>query len=134
MYQKWFLFGGTVGLFILSLLDKLAFDHYLYWRFPWFDIVMHLIGGVAIGLVSIYFYWEWQKRKFAKNPDEENSNLIDRKLYYLYNLGFILVVGLGWEIFEILIDRITRFNLENVLKDLLFGIIGSLSVGIFVLW
>lgn len=136
MYRKWLLLAGVADLFILSLLDRIAFHYYLYWRLDWFDIFMHLIGGVAIGLVSAYAYWEWQKEKFPHpaNSHESNNVVVDRQLFLRLNLGFILVAGLGWEIFEVWVDRITRFDLANVAKDLLFGIVGSLSVGLFVLW
>lgn len=134
MYRKWLLLAGVVDLFILSLLDRIAFHYYLYWRLGWFDIVMHLIGGAAIGLVSAYAYWEWQKERFPANSHKGNSLVANRQLFFRLNLGFILIAGLGWEIFEVWVDRIVRFNLINVSKDLLFGIIGSLLAGLFVLW
>jgi len=134
MYRKWLLLAGVVDLFILSILDKVAFHYYLYWRFFWFDILMHLIGGIAIGLVSAYVYWEWQKERFSTDLDEKKYLVLNRKLFYSFNLGFILVTGLGWEFFEIWADRIVQFNLLNILEDLLVGIIGSLLAGLFVLW
>jgi hypothetical protein len=126
MYRKLILLAGVVDLFILSLLDKVAFQHYLYWRFPWFDVVMHLVGGIAIGLVSAYAYWEWQK--------ENNINAEDSKYFYVFNLGFILFLGAGWEVFEIMADRIVKFDPVNILQDLLIGTIGSLLAGLIVLW
>jgi len=133
MYRKWLLLAGVIDLFILSLLDKVAFQHYLYWRYPWFDIIMHLIGGVAIGLISAYVYWEWQKEKLPKDQNEERV-VASRKVFYTFNLGFISIIGLGWEIFEVWADRIIRFNSINASEDLFFGIIGSLLAGLFVLW
>lgn len=132
MHRKWILLAGVMDLFILSLLDKIAFQYYLYWIYPWFDIVMHLIGGIAIGLVSAYVFWFQSKEKI--HSESEQNEIINQKLFFALNLSFILVAGLGWEIFELLFDRIVRFNLLNVFRDLLFGIIGSLLAGLFVLW
>lgn len=134
MYRKWLLLAGVLDLFILSLLDKIAFQYYLYWRFPWFDIVMHLVGGVAIGLVSAYVYWEWQKENSQSDLDKDSHLISHRKLFFGFNLGFILSLGIGWEIFEVLVDRIVKLSLVNSLEDLFFGVIGSLSAGLFVLW
>jgi hypothetical protein len=134
MYRKWLLLAGVVDLFILSLLDKVAFHYYFYWRFFWFDIMMHLIGGIAIGLVSAYVYGGWKKEKILKVSNETTVAPIDKKLFFLINFCFILITGLGWEIFEIWADRIVRFNLVNVLQDLFFGVAGSLIIGLFILW
>lgn len=137
MYRKWLLLAGVVDLFILSLLDRIAFQHYLYWRFAWFDVLMHLIGGLAIGLVSAYVYWEWQKEDLSRRikiESEIDPNYLNWKIFFIFNLSFILIIGLGWEIFEILADRVVHFDLLNIIRDLFFGIMGSLLTGLFVIW
>ncbi len=133
MYRKWLLLAGVMDLFILSILDKIAYQYYLYWRYPQFDILMHLVGGIAIGLVSAYVYWLWHREK---EPEKTRSEIavVSWRLFFLLNFGFILTIGLGWEVFELFVDRIVAFSPLNILRDLFFGIIGSLSVGLFVLW
>lgn len=125
MYRKWLLAAGVADLFILSLLDRIAFQHYFYWRFGWFDILMHLIGGLAIGLVSAYVFWEWDKA-YYENEENHDPAKLSWKHFTLFNLAFILVIGLGWEIFEVIADRIVRFSWLNSASDLFFGIVGSL--------
>jgi len=138
MHRKWLLMAGVSDLFILSLLDRVAFRYYFYWRFPLFDILMHLIGGVAIGLVSSYSYWAWQKEEKLGNPITNSQSLINWRSFFVFNLVSILFVAIGWEVFELLADRVVRFSWLDSFKDLLFGVIGSLLVGllvgIIVLW
>jgi len=130
MYRKWLLLAGVADLFILSLLDKIAFRHYFYWRFRWFDVLMHLIGGVAIGLVSAFAYWEWRKETHPAGEATNDHKTTDWKSFFIFNLVFILAAGIGWEIFEVLADRIVRFNGLNSLSDLAFGVVGSLLAGL----
>jgi hypothetical protein len=134
MYRKWFLLSGVIDLFILSLLDRIAFHYFLYWRFAWFDIMMHLIGGVAIGLVSAYAYWEWQKDSNCTDSDKKELIIVNKKSFILLNLCFVLITSFSWEIFEVWVDRIVRFNLVNILQDLFFGVAGSLIIGLLILW
>lgn len=134
MYRKWFLLAGVVDLFILSILDKIAFHYYLYWRYPLFDVLMHLIGGVAIGLVSAFVFLELQREKISDQVSKAEESEISLKLFYLLNLIFIVSIGIGWEFFEIWADRIVQFDPVNILQDISVGIVGSLSAGLIVLW
>lgn len=48
MRLSW-LFGALLLTAILAGTHLLALEQYLYWKFTWFDIPMHALGGVVIG-------------------------------------------------------------------------------------
>ncbi|MFZ1987770.1 MAG: hypothetical protein WAV21_01915 [Minisyncoccia bacterium] len=78
MYLRWLL----AALFASSLLAGLhmwALTDFIYWRYRWFDTVMHLLGGITIGIFAVALLRSY--RPFA----------------------FVLVVAtiaIAWEIFE----------------------------------
>jgi hypothetical protein len=127
MNRKWLLLAGAADLFILSLLDKIAFRYYFYWRYAWFDVPMHLIGGLAIGLVSAWAYLE------AKSvPERRAGDLV------WFCLLFSAAIGLTWELFELFFDRMVVFSWFDSAKDMSLGagasILTGLIVGYLAIW
>jgi len=125
MNRKWLLVLVAADLFILSILDRIAFRYFLYWRLSWFDIVMHLIGGLAVGLLSGWAYLEQIQKS-------EEKKVISWRGILVFNLSFAVVVTILWEFFELWADRIVRFSPLDSLKDVLVGIIGSLLAGLII--
>ena len=115
---------GATDLFILSVLDKVAFRYFLYWRYFWFDMVMHLIGGVAIGCLSSWAYFE--QNKALPNKKLKLSNLL------IFNLSFAVLIGFVWELFELWAERVAVLGQFDSFKDIFFGTIGSLLAGIII--
>jgi uncharacterized membrane protein len=134
MHRKWLLIVGVIDLLILSALDNIAFQYHLYYFIFWFDLLMHLIGGLAIGLVSSYAYLKQNKEVFLV----KKAGHLDWNKLLFFNISFSLVIGAAWEIFEVLFDRILVFSWLESLKDLLVGMVGSilagLIAGIIALW
>lgn len=83
---------------LLGVLQQLAFAHYLYWRFPWYDIMMHFLGGVVVGAVYL-----WVVRY-------ELPSLLKKYETFLYVLAFSLVVGVLWEVFEFFVGIDREFS------------------------
>jgi len=78
----------------------------------WLDMLMHFLGGFWIGLATIWVF--------------SLKNLFLNSIFKIL-LGF-LIIGIGWEMFETLIDKsITQnpFNLLDALSDLCFGLSGA---------
>lgn len=116
--MRFILIKEIIGLGILiSLLNYLAIQLFLYWTTDWFDILMHFLGGLLIGLIVISVI-----KRFAEG-DNLNKNL----LYLSVILG-VLVVGLGWELWEIFVgftDVIT--DQTDTILDLIMDLIGSIG-------
>jgi len=78
----------TLG--VLAVLHRLALGFYLYWRWEWFDILMHFFGGAvaALGLFTI--------RDFLHRIPE-------RFEYVVPVMSGVIVTTLLWDIFEIFV-------------------------------
>jgi hypothetical protein len=107
------------ALCILALVHVMALQFYIYWQYLWFDIPMHILGGVCVALgvsilpfLRIHFF-------------EKHQNI---STY----LAIVLCVGVVWEIFEYgagisIILSLADFIIDTILDlcmDLFGGIIG----------
>jgi len=104
---------------VISILNKIGGDFFLYWKFWWYDIVMHFLGGVAIGFIALwYYYFSGYIKK------------INKKIPFIYLYTFIVVfsVGIGWEVFEFLLEVDFSNNyIPDTSLDLIMDILGSVS-------
>lgn len=109
-------------IFVLSLLlaflQHIAFENFFYWKFWWYDLMMHFLGGTVLGSV---FFWTVQF---------EFSGTLKNKLSTFASVFlFVLAVGLLWEVFEysIGIDReYSRIFWEfDSLQDLCMDVLGG---------
>lgn len=104
----------------LAVWHYLALELHLYWRYLWFDIPMHALGGVvvALGLFTL-------KDLFPRSP---------RWLYtFPAAVLFVLFVALAWELFEVSIGVIfeeSRYVVDTT-TDLIVGLLGG-AFGYFV--
>jgi len=100
-----------VAAFLLALLTWIAIWQSLYWRLWWFDIPMHILGGVWAGLCAA---WLTARR-------EEGFSL-------LWCLVFTLAIGIGWELFEysegIAFPRYFSYPADTI-KDLVMDLVGG---------
>lgn len=83
-----------------------ALSHYLYWHYRWFDIPMHILGGIAIGSFLLAFF---SFRRFI--------------LYFSLMLAIVVL----WEVFE----NVTHISTGqpdywlDTFKDMIDGLLGS---------
>ena len=113
-----FLFASQIISLIFSL----------YWKAPWLDNIMHFWGGgvVAMGMIWWTFY-STKVSALTQNMPKFYSAIII--------LGFTALVGVFWEFYELIVDRlITKNNyisllqqggLLDTLKDLLVDLLGE---------
>lgn len=99
------------SVLLLAVLTWLAVSYSLYWHFWWFDIPMHLLGGLWAGLCAAW--------------------LVARRGYPLtltWCLVFALFVGVGWEVFEY-IEKIAQPQYldywPDTVKDIVMDILGA---------
>lgn len=119
MKRNALLYAGLIVVILVALLHFSALNLYLYWTISWFDLLVHFLAGVSVGLVSLWFLTE---SGLFKMP------LSLQKLVF-YSLVAIIIIGLAWEIFEF-INGITSPGHESYIQDtfldLVYAIIGTL--------
>ncbi len=72
-------------LIALILLHVTAVYFYLYWTVWWFDIVMHVLGGLVAGLIA------GEMLPFSR---ESRGGLL------AVQLVTVLLIGIAWELYE----------------------------------
>jgi hypothetical protein len=86
---------------------------YWYSSIWYFDMPMHFLGGIWLGLISIYLF-----------PLKNYSLKSIFKIFFI-----VLLVGVAWEVFEILVNRLTiqdSFNTLDTISDICFDSAGGL--------
>lgn len=84
----------TIGVLNLSVLALLALLHHsalffgLYWLYSWFDMPVHFLGGLWVGLAAL-----WLLLRFA-------GDTVSRGRLAALILGSGIAVGAAWEVFE----------------------------------
>lgn len=116
--QKPFPFSVVV-LVILIALHITASYFSLYWRFPWFEIIVHILAGVWIGSI---FLW------LASFLNQINSLREYKTKSFLIALVSSALVGVIWELVEnfgqLSFVNFSGYELNTAL-DLLNDIIGG---------
>lgn len=116
MRTKWFLAAFLLSITI-ALLEQWALGNYLYWRYVWLDVPMHLLGGLTIGVFLV--------------------PLIGNFKPHLYVLGFV-AIAVGWEVFEYMLvaRREANFVFDTALDLLMDAVGGTLAyvAARFTLW
>lgn len=99
-----------VFIFLVNLLANKFYWYYSIW---YFDIIMHFLGGFWVGLVFIWLFY---------------AESLSLRLVLKIILG-VLLVGILWEVFEILVNNNIAqnpFNTPDTTSDLLFDLSGGL--------
>lgn len=101
------LLGALVLCAALAALNIIAQEYYLFWRYEWFDVPMHYLGGLAIGVFLIGFLIRFRP--------------------LLFSLSF-LAIAVGWEIFEFVfgLPKETNYVFDTAL-DLLMDTMGAVT-------
>ncbi len=93
---------------LIAVLQHYAIANYLYWHYPWFDVPMHLLGGVVIATVLVAFFHEFRPKLFVVAA---------------------AAIFVGWEVFEFLLGfpREANYVFDTSL-DLLNDTLGATLV------
>ena len=108
----------VVQAFILvmtALLHAAGLFLFLQWYFWWYDIMLHFLGGLWVALM---FQWLAARQKAT--------------VLIIPTLLAVCLVGVAWEIFEILIGSPREANFAfdtslDILMDVIGGILGYAS-------
>ena len=130
MSRKLLLIAATLTLALLAVIDKLAFIHFWYWRHRWFDLPMHFLGGISVGLFCLFAYALYQEVK--------GNGLLGFRPPALVNLTLVTTatIGVSWEIFEYFSGRMIRFSWWESLSDVIIGVGGAelIVLTFIILW
>lgn len=107
----------TVLAVMVAGLHLLALKLFLYWTTNWFDIPMHFLGGLLIGLIMVFVCYVSGYFNF---PTTHRGSV------FVVVLGGVLVVGLIWELWEIFVGftDVIEDQADTIL-DLIMDILGG---------
>ena len=97
-------------IFIL-VINFLASKLYWYSSVWYIDMIVHFLGGFWVGLLFLYF--------FSARGDVHS---LIRLLF------FVLLIGIGWEVYEVLVNDVFAqipFNFLDTASDILFDLAGG---------
>lgn len=123
MNTKQDLFRKLAYLIIfIFIANFLANKFYWYYSIWWFDMLMHFIGGVWLGLV---FVWFFKKREVSLH--------LDFPLIFK-SIAWVLLVGILWEVFEFYFINYVAgqsFDRADTISDLLLDLSGGILVVLY---
>jgi hypothetical protein len=109
-------------IWAITLLHVAAEQYYWYWQFRWFDIPMHFLGGVWLGLAGILLVYH--TRWFETF----------RKLLSPLAVALLagLCVGILWEGYEFVLWQLAGNGLpvgyvQDTIKDIVMDVIGAFA-------
>jgi hypothetical protein len=89
----------------------------LFWAYPWYDIMLHLMGGLSIGSWASAVVLRMRLRPVAS---------------FMFVIGAILVLAGAWEVFEYVAGLVREEGyLVDTTQDILNGLAGGLTIWIF---
>jgi hypothetical protein len=90
--RKRLVFVALGAMVLLAVLHFSALTFFLYWRFPWFDLITHFLGGAVIGLGAL-----WLVQVYEIHTGLPLSNHVRLAVVVICALG----IGGAWEVFEL---------------------------------
>jgi hypothetical protein len=96
----------------------------LYFIIPWFDNLMHFLGGASIGISAFLFIKAAQQEKLI--------GTLNPLIQILFSLGLVSLAAVIWEFAEYLGDYFVYYqgyfqpNLKDTMGDLFLGLVGGL--------
>jgi hypothetical protein len=110
----------------LSLFLGSAFDY--YYRFWWWDIVLHTSSGFLLGIIG--FVVLFLLHRTNKVPQGMSPFFI-----CFFGVLFAVFIGVVWEIFEFIVDKFTTANMQSretgvddTMHDLIVDTVGAVIV------
>ncbi len=116
----------TYLIFFILIVNFLAMKFHWYYSLWYFDMIMHFLGGAWLGLSIL-----WLLFRKEVIPTHVYSSL------FLKVAAGVLIFGIGWEIYEFLVDyfivfNFSRFNLSDTISDILCDFSGGMVALYFV--
>lgn len=110
----------TFVIILIFLVNFLANKFYWYYSVWYFDMIMHFIGGLWLSLLTLYYFM----------PQRMSLRLAGQILLVVF------LIGAGWEVFELLTDRVIAqnpFNILDTTSDIFWDLAGGVAVVLYFL-
>lgn len=118
------LFKNTAYLLIsLFIVNLVAVKLYWYYSIWYFDMITHFWGGLCLGLAFIWLF-----------SFQNSSSRISLKLAIKIILG-VLLIGVIWEIYEVLVNNVfaqNPFNTLDTISDIFFDLSGGICAILYI--
>ncbi|MES2668776.1 MAG: hypothetical protein V4644_03765 [Patescibacteria group bacterium] len=115
--RLYWLLATLVFAALLAYLQYMALANLWYWYYPWFDTLMHFLGGITVASFGIA--------------------LLAKKRALIFLAG-MLAIAVGWELFELTINAQREMNFAfDTSLDLLMDALGMSLAYVtarFTLW
>jgi hypothetical protein len=118
MDQKALIRRVAILIVLIFIANTLAMKFYWYYSIWWFDMPMHFFGGFWLSWTAV-----WLLLKLKLKP-----GLIKVMIW-------VLMIGAGWEIFEILAHNVPLgepINYLDIFSDICFDLAGGLAATFFL--
>lgn|GEM_PF-595206 len=117
MYRPALFLTQTAVVLMVAAIHLSALQWYLYWYYPWLDLLSHFLGGLWVALAAAWLIL-----------------YIGRETSLIRILSAVMVIGIGWEIFEFYagIPKEANFVFDtslDLLMDFCGGLFGYLLAG-----
>lgn len=121
MKKEYILYSSSLVLVLISILNYLGGQFYWYWTYKWFDIPVHMLGGVWVGLTTLWLWAHFSHLKVVKTFRMKALGIVVFSIFF---------VGISWEIFELL-GGITNMTDRGYWPDTIGDIINDFIGGMF---
>lgn len=104
----------------IAAMNFLAISFHLYWMFWWYDIILHFLGGIFVGLLVLWL------RFFSGYLGTSRIPSTTSVLFFV--VVATLSIGIGWEVFERVLGdtwSLEGYWLDTAL-DVILDFLGSL--------
>ena len=107
-----FVYGAVAFIFTTIGLGQI---NRFYERYPWWDAVLHFGSALALGIIGFLILYCFYVTKKLETP---------KWLIAFFGFTFAISLGVLWEIFEFVIDKNFRTNLQvGSLDDTLWDLV-----------
>ena len=122
-----FEFVAAAFVFLSLFLGSAADFYYKYW---WWDIVLHSGSGFLLGIVGFVLV-------FVLNQTDRIPKGMTPGFMCFFAVTFAVSLGVVWEIFEFIVDRFTTANMQSqetgvvdTMYDLIVDTVGAVVVAL----
>jgi hypothetical protein len=113
---------ATAIIVLVAVLNTIANLGSLYWTISWFDIMMHYLAGFGIGFFLFMIF----------SPLFADAKRFQRIIMIL---GFMIIIGVGWELLEAVVgiqDTFSLAHLADTQLDLVMDTLGAFTATLLI--